>query len=231
MFMLHKTSIVLPIFLSIGVFICPIHAQENKDSIESLREYSVPGLLIVIFSPEVDSSRRSAAQGAVWNNFIATLRKKKVKTMEVVNEVAINESSDRARAFELAMAEQKKFTVWLQFSALKEAAGNNRKDSADSESLVAKYIVFLPASNDILGQGEVEQERIPESRFETSNNEKVIRDNSGRVVNARPVARLPDGSVSNGQQTMDIDALKRVGEQIAERVVSSIKKLEKSKTP
>lgn len=220
----------------IALFLCVICAstqlaQETKDPVSNLLEFSTPGLLIVIFSPEVDTSRRTAAQGAVWSNFVATLKKKKVTALEVINEVAVNDGADRARAFELAMTEQKKYTIWLQFSALNEATSNSRKESSDAETLIARYIVFAPASNNILSQGEVEQERIPESRFQTANNEKVFRDNSGRVVNSRAATRLPDGSMSTGQKMIDIDALKRVGEQVAERVVSVIKKQEKSRTP
>ncbi len=194
-------------------------------------ENNAPGLVIVIFSPEVDSSRRTAMQGAVWNSFIATLKKKNLKTLEVINEVAVNESADRARAVELARAEQERFTVWLQFSPQSPSADNGHIGSSDSDRLVAKYIVFPPQSSAILAQGEIEQERVPESRYQTANNEKAITDNSGRVVNSRPVRRLPDGSLSNGPQTLDIDALKRVGELVAERVVSSIRKLKTSKIP
>jgi hypothetical protein len=203
-------------------------AQDIKD-VAALRQHNLPGMLIVIFSPEVDSSRRTSAQGAVWNSFVAKLKKNKVLALEVVNEVAINEGADRARAFELAQNEQNKFTVWLQFSAVSDSMESDRSKSVDSERLVAKYIVFAPASNDILGQGEIEQERVPESRFETVNNQKAIRDNSGRVINNKPAMKLPDGSSSNGQKTMDLDALTRVGELVGERAVNAVKKYEKAK--
>jgi len=219
------------LFFSPLLFVGLLIGQEKVDSVASLREHNLPGFLIVIFSPEVDSSRRTAAQGAVWNSFIAKLRKKKVVALEVINEVAINDGADRARAFELARAEQFKFTIWLSFTALSESTGKDRSATIDAERLVAKYIVFSPASNDILGQGEIEQERLPESRFQTANNEKVMRDNSGRVVNSRPAARLPDGSSTNGPGNLDIDALGRVGEAVGDRVVGLVRNRAKAKTP
>jgi hypothetical protein len=210
-------------------------AQPAKPDVGALRQHNTPGFLIVIFSPEVDRSNRSAAQGVVWNSFVGKLKKAKVASLEVVNEVAINEGADRARAFELAQGETNRFTIWLQFSALDAGTSSitaNRSDTIDAERLAAKYMVFMPASNTVIGQGEVEQERIPESMIATQNNQKPVRDSSGRVINARTPVRLPDGSLSTGSQRfMDIDALKRVGEEVATRSLSAVKKLDKVKAP
>jgi hypothetical protein len=206
-----------------------VAAQTEQDPVAGLREHNAPGLLIVIFSPEVDSSRRTMAQGAVWKSFIAKLKKKKVTSLEAVNEVAINQSADRSRALELAAAEKHKYTLWLQFAALRESIDNDRSNSVESERLVAKYVLFAPASTDIIAQGEVEQERIPISRYETANNQKPIRDQSGRVTNSRPATRLPDGSSTNGPQVLDIDTLERVGEVVGDRVGNAITNYEKKK--
>lgn len=202
-------------------------AQSDSPDVSALRVSDQPGFLIVIFSPEVDTSNRTAAQGAVWKAFIDRLKKKKVNALEVVNEVAINDGADRARAFELAAGEQAKFTIWLQFSSLVEAADNSRRSTTSAERLAAKYTVFPPAGSEMIGQGEIEQERIAESQFGTVNNQKVMRDNSGRVINARTPVSLPDGSSTNGPKTMDIDALRRVGEQVADRAISAVKSYQK----
>lgn len=224
----HCLLILLMLIAALGSAVA-VSGQTETDPVAGLREHNAPGLLIVIFSPEVDSSRRTMAQGVVWKRFIAKLKKKKITSLEAVNEVAINQTADRARAFELASGEQYKYTLWLQFAALREQPDNDRSNSTESERLVAKYILFAPASNTIIAQGEVEQERIPVSRYETANNQKPIRDNSGRVVNAKPASRLPDGSSSNGPQVLDIDTLERVGELVGERVVSAVVNYEKKK--
>jgi hypothetical protein len=209
--------------------------QAPGPSVANLRQHDSPGFLIVIFSPEVDRSNRTAAQGVVWKSFVAKLKDAKVASLEVVNEVAINEAADRTRAFELARSEHNRFTIWLQFSALNAGTASitgDRTDIEDAERLAAKYMVFMPASNTVISQGEVEQERLPEPMIATQNNEKAIRNASGRVINARRQVRLPDGSLSTGgPRIMDVDSLKRVGEEVARRSISAVKKLEKSKKP
>lgn len=225
----YKLAFLTIVFVLLSAVI--VLAQNDIKDVSALRVNDQPGFLIVIFSPEIDASNRTATQGAVWKAFIERLKKKKVNALEVINEVAINDGADRSRAFELAAAEQTKFTIWLQFSALTESQENSRKGMAAAERLAARYIVFAPASNDIIGQGEVEQERIPESQFGTANNQKVMRDNSGRVVNARTATSLPDGSSTNGPKTFDIDALIRVGEQVADRTISAVKAIQKKKSP
>lgn len=227
---IFRKPALMPVIFVLA-FTMTIWSQGDIKDVSALRMNDQPGFLIVIFSPEVDTSNRTAAQGAVWKAFIERLKKKKVNALEAINEVAINDGADRSRAFELAAAEQTKYTIWLQFSALTESQENSRKGIAASERLAAKYVVFAPASNQIIGQGEVEQERIPESQFGTANNQKVMRDNSGRVVNARAATSLPDGSSTNGPKTFDIDALIRVGEQVADRAISAVKAIQKKKAP
>lgn len=184
-----------------------------------------PGILVVIFSPEISPSRQQLAENAVWNSFISKLKKKN-RNLGVINEVAVNPSADRSRALEIA-GEQSKVTVWLEFKTVNSSKDDGRRNTVEPERILARYTIFAPESNDIISQGEIEQERIPESRFSAPNNEKVFRDNSGRVVNSRSNARLPDGTMNNGPQMLDIDALKRVGELVVDRVVSAVKAFEK----
>jgi hypothetical protein len=192
--------------------------------VANLRETDAPGVLIVIFSPEVEPSNRTAAQGVVWKKFVERLRKKKVTSMEVVNEVAVNDAADRARAIELAASERDRYTIWLQFSALAETAETSRTRVAPKERLTLKYQIFAPASDRILAQGEVEEQRSSQGQFQTGNNEKIFRDNSGRVVNARPNVQLPDGSTTGGPGMMDVDSLSKIGEEVADRLLSAVKK-------
>ncbi|QQS31908.1 MAG: hypothetical protein IPM50_09470 [Acidobacteriota bacterium] len=215
------TSVLVSLF---AMVILSNSAVAQGSPVANLRETDAPGVLIVIFSPEVEPSNRTAAQGVVWKKFIERLRKKKVTSMEVVNEVAVNDAADRARALDLAMAEQNRYTIWLQFSAITDAAETSRTKVAAPERLTLKYQVYPPASNRVISQGEVEEQRSPQGQFQTANNEKVFRDNSGRVVNARPNVRLPDGSTTAGPAIMDIDSLSKIGEDVADRLLSAVKK-------
>ena len=177
-----------------------------------------PAFLIVIFSPEVDNSRRSMAQGAVWKSFVDKMKKRTTK-LSVVNEVTINEVSDRARALELAR-QFNKFTIWLQFISINPGNSDiqyQTRGPAPTELLALKYVVFAPESNDILSSGEVEQERIPGSTFQTLS----------KGTTPRRSARLPDGSTTSGPDTTDLDSLKRVGEIVANRALSAVKKKKK----
>lgn len=214
-----------------GIVILSSSAFAQGSPVANLRESDAPGVLIVIFSPEVEPSNRTAAQGVVWKKFIERLRKKKVTSMEVVNEVAVNDAADRARALELAIAEQSRYTIWLQFSAIADAAETSRTRIAAPERLTLKYQIYPPASNRVISQGEVEEQRAPQGQFQTANNEKVFRDNSGRVVNARPNVRLPDGSTTAGPATMDIDSLSKIGEDVADRLLSAVKRDTTSRKP
>lgn len=222
-------SSALGVIFAIVILSASVFAQGSP--VANLRETDAPGVLIVIFSPEVEPSNRTAAQGVVWKKFIERLRKKKVTSMEVVNEVAVNDAADRARALELAMTEQNRYTIWLQFSAIADAAETSRTKVAAPERLTLKYQIYPPASNRVISQGEVEEQRAPQGQFQTANNEKVFRDNSGRVVNARPNVRLPDGSTTAGPAMMDIDSLSKIGEDVAERLLSAVKKDTTGKKP
>lgn len=189
-------------------------AQDRNDAGD---EDEAPGFLIVIFSPEIDSSRRTMAQGIVWKSFIEKM-KKRTKKLSVINEVTINETSDRARAHELARWFDK-FTVWLQFVYINNANQDIQYHAggpATSELLALKYVVFAPASNDILSSGEVEQEQIPRSTFRNLS--------KGTTSPRRPRTGLPDGSSSTGPETTDIDTYKRVGETVANRTWNAVKK-------
>jgi hypothetical protein len=95
---------------------------------------------------------------------------------------------------------------------------------APKERLTLKYQIFAPASDRILAQGEVEEQRSSQGQFQTGNNEKIFRDNSGRVVNARPNVQLPDGSTTGGPGMMDVDSLSKIGEEVADRLLSAVKK-------
>lgn len=178
----------------------------------------LPTFRIVIFSPAVDNSRRSLTQSVVWSSFVERL-KTRTAAISVVNEVAINDVADRARALELAR-DFEKHTIWLQFSAMNASTtlSDDRRETPDSELLVAKYVVFAPLSNDILSAGDVEQERVVESTFQSLS----------KGANARRRGSpLPDGSNSAGPKTMDLDSLKRVGTIVADRALSSVKKKKK----
>jgi len=182
-----------------------------------------PRMLIVIFSPETNGTGQNLAQSVVWKSFVAELKKKKITNLSAINEVTLNENADRARVFEIAR-DQSKYTVWIEFLTARGNIGDGISAGKELTRLVARYTVFAPESNTIVGQGDIEQERAAESRFSTPNNEKVFRDNSGRVVNSRPAVRLPNGTSSNGTQMIDMDAYKRVGERVADRVIGAARK-------
>jgi hypothetical protein len=180
-------------------------------------EDEAPSFLIVIFSPAVDNGSRTTAEGVVWKSFVDRLKKRTSK-LSVVNEVAINESADRARAYELAR-QFDKFTIWLQFSYINNTNADiqfHTRSAATPDLLALKYVVFAPASNDVLSNGDIEQERTPVSAFQTAS----------KGTNARRTgpARSPDGSSSAGPDTPDVDTLKRVGETVANRALSAVKK-------
>jgi hypothetical protein len=200
--------------------------QRNTEAVP-VDDEEAPKILVVIFSPGVGPSGQSQAQGVVWQSFVTGLKKKKITDLNAINELTLNENADRARVYEIAR-DQSRYTVWIEFIT---GAGRIGDASAgrDLSRLMARYTVFAPESNTIVGRGEIEQERAPEPLYSTPNNEKPIRDNSGRVVNSRPAVRLPDGSASTGAHTIDIDAYKRVGERMADRVVSSAKRHSKGK--
>jgi hypothetical protein len=218
----HVKLRILAAVFAVAILSIPVFSQDSP--VANLRETDAPGVLIVIFSPEVEPSNRTAAQSVVWNKFVERLRKKKVTSMEVVNEVAINDAADRARALELALSSQNRYTIWLQFSAIPDIGETARTKVATSERLTLKYQIYAPASDRVLSQGEVEEQRAPQSQIQTANNEKVFRDNSGRVVNARPNVRLPSGNTTSGPTMMNIDSLGKIGVDVAERLVSTVKK-------
>ena len=58
-----------------GLSSISVWAQNDIRDVSALRTNDQPGLLIVIFSPEVDTSNRTATQGAVWKAFIERLKK------------------------------------------------------------------------------------------------------------------------------------------------------------
>jgi hypothetical protein len=202
------------------------HGQTNQAGAAG-DEDEQPRLLIVVFSPEVNAGGQNLAQNVVWQSFVAALKKKKITDLSAINEVTLNENADRARVFEIAR-DQSKYTVWLEFLTARGGLGD-APAGKDLLRLVTRYTVFAPESNTIIGRGEIEQERAPEGLYSTQNNEKPMRDNSGRVINSRPAVRLPDGSSSTGAHMIDMDAYKRVGERVADRAVSAARKHAKGK--
>jgi|GEM_PF-5677732 len=117
-----------------------------------------PRMLIVIFSPETNGTGQNLAQSVVWKSFVAELKKKKITNLSAINEVTLNENADRARVFEIAR-DQSKYTVWIEFLTARGNIGDGISAGKELTRLVAKYTVFAPESNTIVGQGDIEQER------------------------------------------------------------------------
>lgn len=225
------SRLILPKAICLALFsVWSVNASGQDLSVANMRISDAPGALIVIFSPEVQSESRTAAQGVVWRKFIDRLRKRKVPTMEVVNEVATTEAADRARALELAAAERNRYTIWLQFASLADAAPPARTRVTLPDRLTLRYQIFAPGSDTVISQGEVEEQRAPQSQIQTGG-EKIFRDNSGRIVNARPNVQLPNGSTTAGPAMMDIDALGKVGEEVADRFLNAVRKHGSAKMP
>jgi hypothetical protein len=203
-------------------------------SVQLLAQKSVPqnasdddpqyGLMIVIFSPQVDVSRTALAQKVVWDGFVAKLKNKNVGPLEAMNEITISAAADRARAIEIAGIEPDKYTMWVQFMSRADAIETGTKaDDTLSDLVVARYIIFEPHSDKIRAQGDIEQEKPMDNPIQTADNQKALRNERGQVVNARADHRQPDGSSFNGPKLLDNTSLQRLGERLAERTIAAIR--------
>jgi hypothetical protein len=221
----------MTVFRTACVFVCSL-VLIGTASQSALGQKSAPnddddpkyGLMIVIFSPQVDVSRSALAQKVVWNSFVAKLKRKRIGPLEAMNELTVSPAADRARAVEIAGIVPDKYTMWVQFTSRTDNIETGTKaDDTNADILVARYTIFDPHSDTIRAQGDIEQEKLMELPVQTANNEKAIRNERGQVINARPDRQQPDGSSINGPKLLDNPSLERVGERLAERAISSIR--------